>query len=269
MNQNLQLFTSYGGNVEPKQDWQGSYGPSTGTATPSGPGQVFQNWGVLDLKPQITNTFEIGLRGRYRIFQGSADFFSSSVNNELITLTDPSTTITTTQNAPPSTHQGVEASLDTLLWQGGEGPWDANDESRAKVHLVQVYDWSGFHFNGDPTFHHNAEPGLPANYYQGELAFEHPSGFYGNFDVRYSDGVWIDYLNTFKTKAYTTLGLTVGWQQHREDKKGWQLSFSVDNLTNAKYAVAVAPTYNANHLDAAVEYPGDGRGYFGVLDYKF
>lgn len=263
VSQNLQLFTSYGGNVEPKQDWQGAYGPSSSIA-------LYPNWGVLYLKPQVTNTFEAGFRGHYGIFSGSADYFRSDVHNELISITDPLLKITTTLNAPPATHEGVEVALDTLLWQGGDGPWDTTDESRPKVHFTQVYNWSNFHYNGtNSSFKHNEEPGLPKNYYQGELAFQHPNGFYGNFDVRYSDGVWIDYMNTFKTNAYTTFGLTVGWQQRRPDKKGWQVSFSVDNLTNTKYAVAVAPTYNANHSDAAVEYPGDGRGYFGVLDYKF
>jgi iron complex outermembrane receptor protein len=262
VNHNLQLFTSYGGNVEPKQDWQGAYGPSTNAA-------LYPNWNVFNLQPQVTNTFEVGLRGRYGIVQGSADVFTSQVRHELITTTVPGTQVSTTQNAPPSTHQGVEASVDTLLWQEGGGGWAVSDPGHAKLHLVQVYDWNDFHFNGDPQFHHNKEPGLPRNYYQAELALDHPSGVFGNLNLRYSDGVYTDYLNTFETRSYTTGGLTIGWKQRRPDKKGWQVSFSVDNITDKKYAVAVAPTYNAAHADAAVEYPGDGRGYFAVLDYKY
>lgn len=74
------------------------------------------------------------------MFEGSADFFHASVRDELITLTDPVLLITTTLNAPPSTHQGVKASLDALLWQSCAGPEDAKDGKRAKVHFVQVYD---------------------------------------------------------------------------------------------------------------------------------
>lgn len=87
--------------------------------------------------------------------------------------------------------------------------------------------------------------------------------------MRYSSSVWIDYLNTFKTLPYTVYGFTIGSQQNSAGKKGWQVSFSVDSLTNEKYAVAVAPTYSAAHADIAAEYPGDGRGFFGSLDYKF
>src|SRR5258707_5127510 len=46
---------------------------------------------VLDLKPQTANTSEIGFRGRYGIFQGSADYFYAKVRNELISIDRKST----------------------------------------------------------------------------------------------------------------------------------------------------------------------------------
>jgi iron complex outermembrane recepter protein len=259
----LQLFTNYGGNVEPREDWSGSYGPYSSSVT------AFPNYGILDLKPQLTNTFEVGFRGRYGIFQGSADFYYATVRDELLTIYDPALQINSTINAPPSTHEGIETELDTLLWQGGPGAWDADDNSRAKLHYAQTYNWSDFRFNHDPTFGNNEEPGLPKHYYQGELAYDNPSGFYANFDVTYSSAVWTDYMNTFKTAPYTIFGVTAGWQQPRADKKGWLVSLSVTNLLNTKYTVAVAPTYSANHADVANEYPGEGIGVYSVVDYKF
>jgi len=260
---NLQLFASYGGSVEPREDWAGAYGPYSSSLS------AFPNYSILDLKSQLANTSEVGFRGRYGIFQGSADFYYATVRDELLTIYDPALQINSTINAPPTTHEGVEAALDTLLWQSGPGPWSSDDDSRAKIHLSQTYDWSNFHFNHDPVFHSYKEPGLPEHYYQGELAFDHPSGFYANFDARVSSSVYVDYLNTFKAAPYVVYGLTVGWQQPRPDKKGWMVSFSVDNLTNAKYAVAVAPTYNAGGKDVANEYPGNGLGFFSAVDYKF
>jgi iron complex outermembrane receptor protein len=259
----LQLFTSYGSNVEPREDWSGTYGPFSGTVA------EFPTYNILNLKPQFANTFEIGLRGRHGIFQGSADFYDASVRDELLTIYDPTLLINSTINAPPATHEGVESALDTLLWQDGSGPWDSSDASRSKLHFAQTYNWSNFHFDGDPTFHNNQEPGIPEHYYQGELGFDRPSGFYANFDVTYSSSVWVDYLNTFKTAPYTVFGLTVGWQQPRADKKGWQVSFSINNLLNTPYAVAVAPVYSAGGQDVANEYPGNGFGVYSAVDYKF
>jgi len=264
VNKNLQLFTNYGGNVEPKEDWAGGYGPYSSNARSS------NNYGVFNLENQVTETFEVGFRGRYSLFQGSADYYHANVRDELLTLTDTATNITSTLNAPPAVHQGLEVALDTLLWQGGLGTaWDASNGQQAKLHLVQTYNWSSFHFTGGSALGHNEEPGLPEHFYQGELAFEHPSGFYANFDARVSSGVWVDYMNTFKAAPYVVYGLTAGWQQPRPDKKGWQVSLTVDNLTNAKYAIAVAPTYSAAGKDIAAEYPGQGLGFFSSIDYKF
>jgi iron complex outermembrane receptor protein len=259
----LQLFTSYGGNVEPPEDWAGGFGPYSGTTA-----TTYPNYGILNLKNQLADTAEVGLRGRYGIFQGSADFFHANVSDELLTIFDPVLNINTTINAPPVVHQGVEAELDTLLWQSGPGDYWSENPQVARLHLVQTYDWSDFHFTGG-QFGHNTEPGLPEHYYQGELAFDHPSGFYANIDARVSSSVWVDYKNTFKAAPYAVFGLTAGWQQPRADKKGWQLSLSVDNLTNTKYAVAVAPVFSAGGVDVANEYPGEGIGVFSVVDYKF
>lgn len=262
VNQNLQLFTSYGGNIEPREDWAGSVGPQT-TGLPTTP------YSILDLKSQETDTAEVGLRGRYGIFQGSADYYYAQVSDELLTIYDPALNANTTINAPHATHEGVEAELDTLLWQSGsEGYWnDGPDVNR--LHLVQVYNWSDFHFNGDPIFHKNQEPGLPPHYYQGELAFDSALGFYANVDATVASGAYVDYLNTFKAAPYVVYGLTAGWQQKRADKKGWQVSLTIDNLTNTKYAVAIAPVYNAAHADVANEYPGSGIGVYSAVDYKF
>ena len=259
----LQLFASYGGNIEPREDWAGGYGPYSGTTA-----YTYPNYGILNLKNQRADTVEAGLRGRYAIFQGSADYFHANVEDELLTIYDPVLNENTTVNAPPAEHQGVEAELDTLLWQDGSGDYWATTPTAAQVHLVQTYDWGDFHFT-QGQFGHNVEPGLPEHYYQGELAYDDPSGFYANLDARVSSSVWVDYLNTFKAAPYHVFGLSVGWQQPRADKKGWLVSFSVDNLANAKYAVAVAPTYSANDVDVANEYPGEGLGFFGALDYKF
>jgi iron complex outermembrane receptor protein len=265
----LQLFTSYGGNIEPREDWAGGYGPYTGTTA-----VTYPNYGILNLKNQEADTVEVGARGRYGIFQGSIDYYYADVSDELLTIYDPAINANLTINAPHATHQGVESELDTVLWQdGGDGYWgDTTGVNR--VHLVQTFTWSDFAFNnnsyiGGYNVSNNKEPGLPPEYYQGELAFDGANGLYANVDATASSGTYVDYLNTWKARPYVVYGLTLGWQQQRADKKGLLVSLSIENLTNTKYAVAIAPTFNAGHADVANEYPGAGLGVYSAVDYKF
>ncbi|MGP8025207.1 MAG: TonB-dependent receptor family protein [Acidocella sp.] len=264
VSQDLQLFTSYGGNIEPREDWAGGYGPYSGTTA-----STYPNYGILNLKNQEADTVEVGFRGRYGIFQGSTDYYYAQVSDELLTIYDASIDANTTINAPHATHQGVESELDTVLWQDGGSFWgDTTGVNR--VHLVQTFTWSDLTFNSNGgALSNKTEPGLPPEYYQGELAFDAANGIYANFDATAASGTYVDYLNTWKAAPYVVYGLTVGWQQQRADKKGWQVSLSVDNLTDTKYAVAIAPTYNANHADYANEYPGAGLGVYSAVDYKF
>jgi iron complex outermembrane receptor protein len=261
---NLTLFTSYGGNIEPREDWAGGYGPYSGKGA-----STYPNYGILDLKNQDTNTVEVGLRGHYSIFAGSVDVYHAWVRDELLTIFNPATNINSTINAPPSTHQGVEAALDTTLWQGAASLWPTSSGRDARVHVTQTYTYSDLHFNGDSVFHHNQEPGLPPNFYEAQLDYDDPTGVYAYADTRIATGTYVDFLDTFKAAGYTVFGLTVGWRQQTTGRAGWQASFSIDNLTDRKYAIALQPTYNAGGKDAAVENPGQGRGFYGTVAYKF
>jgi iron complex outermembrane recepter protein len=261
---NLTLFTSYGGNIEPREDWAGTYGPYNGKSA-----FTYPNYGILDLRNQDTKTVEVGFRGHYSIFTGSVDFYHAWVKDELLTILNPVTNINSTINAPQSTHQGVEAALDTTIWEGAASLWPTASGKDARVHLTQTYTWSDLHFNGDATFPHNQEPGLPPHFYQGELDYDDPTGVYAYVDARVSSSTFVDYLNTFRTAPYAVFGLTIGWRQQTDARQRWQASFSVDNLTDRKYAIAVQPTFNAGGKDAAVENPGQGRGFFAALSYKF
>jgi len=260
----LQLFANYGGNIEPHQDWAGEIGPDVGAL----------NYQIPNLKNQQTDTAEVGFRGQYGVFRGSADYYHAQVSDELLTVLDPSLNVSTTLNAPHSTHQGVEASLDTVLWKSGPGDYWSNDPGVTRLHLVQVFDWTDVHFNeggriGSYYVGGKQEAGIPPEYYQGELALDTAAGFYANVDARVSSGTYADYLNTFRAAPYVVYGLTAGWQQKRSDKRGWQVSVSVDNLTNTKYAVAISPVFNASGKDQANEYAGAGIGAYSSIDYKF
>ena len=258
----FQVFTNFSRSIEPRNDWSGVIGPTNGPNV--------KTWSILDLNNQEAWTEEVGGRGRYGIFQGSLSYYHAQVKNEILTLTDPTTQIQTELNASPTTHQGIELALETLLWHDGSGrPWHDDGTQEQKLVYRQAYTWSDFHFDHDPTFHQNKEAGLPEHYYQGSLDYEHPSGFYASFNLQAASGYYIDYANTFKTDPYVVYGLGLGWQEPRPDHRGWQVSLDLRNLTNKHYAQDISPAYNVKGVDAAVSDPGDGFGVFSAVSYKF
>jgi iron complex outermembrane receptor protein len=276
VNPDLQLFASYGGNIEPREDWAGGINDwSLGAKTLAGQPIPDQ---VLNLKNQEADTAELGFRGHYGIFAGSADVYYADVADELLSVYDPTLATSTTINAPHSTHEGIEAELDTVLWQSGSsGDYFGNAEGVNRLHFVQVFDYSNFYFNknsfaGTYNLSKQKEPGLPPEYYQGELAFDGADGTFVNIDANVSSGEYVSYINSARTAPYVTYGLTVGWKQERADKKGWQVSGSIVNLTNAKYTAVVSPTFTyaatAANATASV-YPGQALGLYATVDYKF
>ncbi|WP_036259683.1 TonB-dependent receptor family protein [Methylocapsa aurea] len=235
----------------------------------------------LDLEEQTATTAEVGTRGKAGIFRWSASYYYSWVNNELLTVALPGSTLTATSNASPTRHQGVELGLDTVLWQSAAGRqtfFGADlggdnlvqrtlEDPQHQLILRQVYTWNDFHFAGDPTFGANRLPGLPEHLYRAELQYRNAEGFYAGVNVESVFNAYpIDYANSFYAKPYAIVGAKIGFAQ---PKQGWEAYVEARNLANVKYTSAVTPIFNARGRDAAVFYPGDGVGVYGGASYRF
>ena len=246
--------------VDPREDWAGTLTPTTK------PGL----WQVVNLKDQTAWTGEIGTRAKVGIFSGTLDYYYSAVRNELLNVNDPATGITTTENASPTTHQGVELGLDTTLWQEGKTNEQAKELTQTLT-LHQAYTFSDFYYDNDSALHHNSLPGIPVDYYQASIVYNHPSGFYLSFDTQVSSSYAIDYANTVFTDPYVLFGTTVGYVA---PKKGFSVYLDFRNLTNKHYAADVSsPAYNVGGNNSAaggaVLDPGDGFGVFSGISYSF
>jgi iron complex outermembrane receptor protein len=252
----IQVFANLSRSVEPRNDWAGVITPTTK------PGL----WTVLNLKEQTAWTTEIGARFKAGIFDGSISYYYSRVRDELLTVADPAFNNTTETNASPTTHQGVEIGLNTVLWQQGKTTEQVAKGGSQRIVLTQAYTWSNFYYNNDPVFGHNELPGIPEHYYQAELRYEHPSGFYAGFNVQAASSYAVDYANSFYTDSYVIFGATVGYAQA---KKGLEVYLDLRNLTDEHYAADVSPGYNDHGKDVARSDPGDGFGVFGGISYKF
>ena len=175
----------------------------------------------------------------------------------MLPATSTSAAVTSTSNATPTIHQGIEAGLSTRLWEGANGD---------TLNWRQAYTLNDFHYENDPLFKKNELPGLPKHIYQAELQYQFASGFYAGVNVRSVSSTAVDYANTFYAPSYTLWGARLGFD---DPGKTWQVYLDLKNLTDKDYVTAIAPSYNAQGKDTASLYPGDGFGAFTGVTYNF
>jgi iron complex outermembrane recepter protein len=244
------LYGNVSRSIQPPNDWQ----LLSGNVYTSGLASGLNSSGV-DLKNQTATTFEVGTRGDLLRNHWSLSYYHSAVHNELLSVMTPLSQLygnATYSNASPTTHQGVEASLDTDLvkWTGGA------------LGLRQAYTYQDFRFNHDAVFGNNKLPGIPAHFYQGEIHLDLKNGFYAAFNAQVSSKVSGAYDNTYYAPSYHIFNANMGYQW---PKKHRQVFISFNNLANKHYASIVVPGYKAAGQQLAVMQPGDGFGVFAGL----
>jgi len=265
-----QAFANVSRSVEPPRDVD--YGAGYGS-------------GVLPrLQDQTATTIEIGARGKAGIFEGSLSVYRSWVNNELVTVPVLPLKLTSrTNNVSPTINQGIELSLVTTLWQdrrasqpadftnGDSGgvkdvSGDDHTSTSSRLTLRQSYTYSNFYFESDPIYAHNTLPGIPPQYYQAELRYVNSTGFFAGVNTEVASSYFADYTNSLKTNAYALLGVEIGFAP---PKGQWSTYLQFRNITDAHYASAVSPIYDAKGGDAPIFYPGDAFGVYGGVQVHF
>ncbi|MGE8353274.1 MAG: TonB-dependent receptor family protein [Pseudomonas protegens] len=253
LNPDLQLFANLSRSVEAPHPWSLIY--SSNLRFPAGSGVATgAQRDPIELRNQTATTLELGGRGDSSLGEWSLAWYYAQVRHELLSvLPDPSATTPYELNASPTVHQGVEASLQSELWsQPGVG----------RLSLRQAYTFSDFHYRDDSRFGDNRLPGLPMHYYQGELRYDWPLGFFAAVNTQLVSKVAVDYANSYYADPYALFGATLGYNAPKND---WQTWVDVRNLTDKRYAATVTPGYDDKGLDAARSTPGEGLGvYLGV-----
>lgn len=255
---NVQLYGNFSRSVEPANDWS-HLSTAAGTFV-SGPA-ITQAVRGLALKDQTAWTGEIGARGTLPIIgTWEISAYRAHVRNELLSVViqQVPTLITAESNASPTLHQGVEIGFETKLWQSSGNP----DHYISTRHS---YTYSDFRFRNDPIWRQNQLPSLPRHFYQGEISYNHPSGFYASADVQAASGYPEDYANSFSTRKYAIFGATAGFSPKDGD---WSLFLTARNIGDKGYVAAVSPVFNANGLDGRRSSPGDGFSLIGGISVK-
>ena len=246
---NLQVFTNFSRSIDPPASWEYSG---------SGPTLPY----IRPLVEQKANTFEVGIKGSHGIFDGSLALYRSWIHDELLNVqiipaTSSSAAVTGAFNASPTIHQGVEAGLNTRLWENSQGDL---------VRWRQVYTYNDFYYRHDDTFGDNQLPGVPKHIYQGELQYQDHSGWYTGVNVQSASHTAVDYANTLYAPSYTIWGANLGYEA---PKGNWKVSLDLKNLANKAYVTAVTPVYNARGQDTASFWPGDGIGAYVGVEFRY
>lgn len=101
-----------------------------------------------------------------------------------------------------------------------------------------AYTFSHFQFERFQTSAENVNgndiPGIPRNQIWAEIAYEHPWGFYANWEVFYRDGVYADNANQVSSDAYVVSNLRAGYTGRF---RGWEFGpfIGFNNLFSEAY----------------------------------
>lgn len=260
-NPQLQVYGNLSRSVEPPHAWSMIWGSNKFFAKDvNNPASGLAREGV-ELQNQTATTLEVGGRGEAWFGQWDLALYHSLVRHELLSVETQAATPNLSQvvaesNASPTIHQGLELSLTSPLWEGG---------NTGRLALRQAYTYSNFHYRDDPRFGDNTLPGIPKHYYQAQVRYGHPSGFFSSLNGEYSSRVAVDYANSYYARAYGLLGATVGYDAPKQD---WQAWVDLRNLTNQRYANTVTPGYDDHGKDMARSTPGDGMGVYAGVSWS-
>lgn len=252
-----QWFGNLSRSVEPAHPWSMIWGSNQYFAAGNGASTGRQR-APVPLDNQTATTLELGARGESAIGRWELTGYYARVLHELLTvevLPVPNLFVAE-NNASPTVHRGIEAGLDSTLWEGREG----------RLALRQAYTFNDFRYRHDPRFGDNRLPGLPRHYYQAELRYEHPTGFHAALNTEYASTMFVDYANSVRADSHLIFGSRVGY-----DAPGgrWQAWAEMRNLGDRHYAATVTPGYNDAGKDVARSTPGEGRGVYAGVRWRW
>ena len=251
-----QWFGNLSRSVEPAHPWSMIWGSNQYFAAGNGASTGRQR-APVKLDNQTATTLELGARGEGRIGRWELTGYYAHVNHELLSVevVPVPNLFIAENNASPTVHRGIEAGLDSTLWQGRTG----------RLSLRQAYTFSDFRYRHDDRFGDNRLPGLPMHFYQAELRYDHASGLYAAVNTEYASKVFVDYANSYRADNHLIFGSRVGFDAPTGRWQGW---LELRNLGDRHYAATVTPGYDDGGRDVARSTPGEGFGVYAGLRFR-
>ncbi len=258
----LTFFANATRSIEAPNSWQPNRGAN---------GAFFDHDNIQEQK---AIAYELGGRFAAGPLSGGVSVFQSDVEDELLVVPlipgNPGAG-SRTFNGSDTYKRGLEVGLDTTVWTSQGWFRRAGQGNPSRLVFGQSWTLNDFGYENDPTFGKNELPGVPRQYYQAKLAFDHTSGFYLSLSAQYASSYYADFANTLEAPEYTLYGAGLGYTH---PKRGWQVYLDVRNLTDETFASSANPTFLAGTTQAAREanplfQSGDGLSVTGGITLKF
>jgi len=233
----------------PREDWTVFGNLSDSFEAPSF-GELTGGPNVDLLDAQTARTVEIGARGTSSRFELDLAAYHSRVRDELLSLNAPNGNPLGTVNAPRTIHRGIEAGVDVKLMPA--------------LTWRSAYLLNDFKFDNNATYGDNTLPGMPKNFYRGELKWTARSDYYATLNTEWSPSRYaIDMANTWFADSYGVWGAKIGRARH-------SLSWFIEgrNLSNRRYASTTGVVADARGADAAQFLPADARSVYVGVDWQ-
>jgi iron complex outermembrane receptor protein len=244
--ENFQIFANVSGSYEPPS-FSETY--TTNTARDA----------------QSATTFEIGTRGEYKFFRWDAAAYHAEIKDELLTVMDPITSMSTTTNAERTKHTGLEIGTEIDLL-GND--WAEQAAHRLVFRTAWTYGKFEFdrHSAGGYDYAGNEIAGIAPHLIRGELLWQNDRGWYAGPTFEWvPTKSFVDHRNTLSADPYALVGFKFG--QRREEGLSWFIE--ARNLTDERYAATHDVVDNANGVDGPRFLPGDGRSVFGGIEWRW
>ena len=219
---------------------------------------------VVANRAQEATSYELGTRGTLGAWRWDASVYRADVEDELLTVQLPPPAAigaTGTINADKTIHQGVELATEVDLLGGS---WQ--DDAPDRVVFRTAWTWGDYRFDDDATYGDNRIAGLPEHLVRGELLWENDRGWYAGPTFEWVPvKSFVDHRNTLAADPYALLGFKLG----RRVEEGISWFIEGKNLTDERYAATTGVIENANGMDQRQFLPGDGRGLFTGIEYRW
>jgi iron complex outermembrane recepter protein len=207
----------------------------------------------FSLKAAESETYEIGLKSANILGDFTVAIFHTQTENDIVSAENDNGR-STFRNADKTLREGVELSWSKNLWrdltaQASYSYIDATFDAEIPAIGTVTAIAAG-----------NYIPGIAKNQAFLSLGWKPESGLHAGLDMRYSDKIYVNDLNSDTAPSYTVAGANVGYHWKMQD---WAVNTftRVDNLFDKDYSGSVI----VNESNSRFFEPAEGRNWSAGL----
>ncbi|WP_180101205.1 TonB-dependent receptor [Acinetobacter sp. YH12151] len=208
---------------------------------------------TLDLKAAESETYEMGLKSANTLGDFTVAIFQTQTENDIVSAENDNGR-SSFRNADKTLRKGIELSWNKNVWrdlkaQASYSYIDATFDAEIPAIGTVAAISAG-----------NYIPGIAKNQAFLSLGWKPESGLHAGLDVRYSDKIYVNDLNSDTAPSYTVAGANVGYQWKMQD---WAVNTfaRVDNLLDKDYSGSVI----VNESNSRFFEPAEGRNWSAGL----